>query len=184
MKYIFALLSHFYHSLIIYTKQIYKINYKPILYISLVCFIALVVWSCLARGIGPVGPDGVQLTWSKMNIEQRKAHMRNVIVPRAGAIFQEWRPDRYATIDCSLCHGDAENTGNFHMPTNHLPRLSGEVLLGPERTKYPETTELKLNRLVPVIADALGVSSFSIVTRRGFGCYSCHLGPSGPMFGH
>jgi hypothetical protein len=119
-----------------------------------------------------------------MNIEQRKVHMRNVVLPRAWAIFREWRPNRFAAIDCSLCHGDAENTGNFHMPTDHLPRLSGALLLGPERTKYPETTSLKLNRLVPVMADALGVKSFNLITRRGFGCYSCHLGPNGPMFGN
>jgi len=31
---------------------------------------------------------------------------------------------------------------------------------------------------------ALGLKSFSIVTRNGFGCTSCRLGPSGPMFGH
>jgi hypothetical protein len=43
---------------------------------------------------------------------------------------------------------------------------------------------LKLDRLVPEIAAALGLKSFSIITRTGFGCYSCHLGPTGPMFGN
>lgn len=152
--------------------------------IFLACLVTPVLWSCLAKGIGPTGPDGMLLTWEKMNTEQRKEHMKNVVLPRAGAIFQEWRPSQYTAIDCTLCHRDVENTGNFHMPNNHLPRLSGEVLLGPERTRYPETTELKLNRLVPVMSEALGVKSFNIITRRGFGCYSCHHGPSGPMFGH
>jgi len=41
---------------------------------------------------------------------------------------------------------------------------------------------LKLDRLVPEIAAALGLKSFSIITRTGFGCYSCHLGLTGPMF--
>ena len=159
--------------------------YKKILFtVASILSVALLFWSCLARGIGPAGSNGMLLTWAKMNIEQRKEHMRNVVLPRAGAIFQEWRPSHYSKIDCSLCHRNLEKTGNFHMPTNHLPRLSGEVLLGPERTMYPETTELKLNRLVPVMSDSLGVKSFNIITRRGFGCYSCHLGPSGPMFGH
>jgi hypothetical protein len=58
------------------------------------------------------------------------------------------------------------------------------VLLGPEFEEHPETTDLKLDRLVPEMADALGLDSFSIITRRGFGCYSCHLGPDGPMFGN
>ena len=70
------------------------------------------------------------------------------------------------------------------MPTAHLPRLSGEVFLGPEFEKHPETTRLKLDRLVPMMGEALGLKTFSIITRKGFGCYSCHLGPTGPMFGN
>jgi hypothetical protein len=161
-----------------------KKSRKVFALISLACLVTPALWSCLARGIGPPGPDGVLLTWKKMNTEQRKEHMKNVVLPRAGAVFQEWRPGHYTKMDCTLCHRDVENTGNFHMPNKYLPRLSGEVLLGSERMRYPETTELKLNRLVPVMSDVLGVKSFNIVTRRGFGCYSCHLGPDGPMFGH
>jgi hypothetical protein len=153
--------------------------------IALAGFLSMISLSCTTgKPIGPIGPDGRQLTWAEMNIEQRKVHMNQVVLPRATAVFQEWRPERFAKVECSLCHGAAENSGNFHMPTGHLPRLSGDALLGPEREKFPETTELKLNRLVPVMANALGVDRFNITTRRGFGCYSCHLGPEGPMFGH
>jgi len=34
------------------------------------------------------------------------------------------------------------------------------------------------------MSTALGKKKFSLITRRGFGCYSCHLGPDGPMFGN
>ena len=63
-------------------------------------------------------------------------------------------------------------------------RLSGELLLGTEFEKFPKTTRLKLDRLVPMMSTALGKKKFSLITRRGFGCYSCHLGPDGPMFGN
>ena len=67
--------------------------YKKILFtVASILSVALLLWSCLARGIGPAGSNGMLLTWAKMNIEQRKEHMRNVVLPRAGAIFQEWRP--------------------------------------------------------------------------------------------
>jgi hypothetical protein len=184
MKYFLALLSIFYLSVARSAEQIPKTKYKPMLFISLACFLALALWSCSVKRIGPAGPDGRPLTWSEMNIEQRKVHMKTVVLPSAGAIFQAWRPKRYTTVECTLCHGTGDNTGNYHMPTDHLPRLSGELLLGPERANYPETTELKLNRLVPVMTDALGMNRFNIITRKGFSCYSCHLGPSGPMFGH
>lgn len=83
-----------------------------------------------------------------------------------------------------LCHGQGAVIWNFSMPTDHLPRLSGDVLLGSEFEKHPETTRLKLNRLVPEMSEALGLKSFSIDARSGFGCYSCHRGPDGAMFGN
>lgn len=159
-------------------------HFKIIVSSTVALLAALAVWSCYPKQVGPLGPGGKKLTWVEMNKEQRKVHMRNVVLPRAAVIFGEWRPERFATVDCTLCHGQGAPAGMFDMPTDHLPRLSGEVLLGPEFEKHPDTTRLKLKRLVPEISDALGVKSFSLITRRGFGCYSCHLGPAGPLFGN
>ena len=119
-----------------------------------------------------------------MTLEQRKVHMRTAVLLRAAGIFRDWRPDRFGEVDCTLRHGRRAQNGHFKMPTHHLPRLSGDLLLGPEFERHPVTTRLKLNRLVPEISTALGLKRFSIVTRRGFGCYSCHLGPEGPVFGN
>lgn len=140
--------------------------------------------SCYPKRIGPIGSSEKQLTWPEMSLEQKKAYMAEVVLPRATTVFRAWRPDRFTRIDCTLCHGPAATEGRFRMPSAHLPRLSGAVLLGPEFEKYPDTTHLKLDRLVPVMSESLGLKKFSIITRRGFGCYSCHLGPDGPMFGH
>lgn len=137
---------------------------------------------CYPKRVGPQGPDGRQLTWAEMTRPQRQAHMTSEVLPRAAAVFRTWRPQRYVSVNCTLCHGQGALSGTFRMPTDHLPRLSGELLLGPEFEKQPKTTKLKLNRLVPEISAALGVKKFSIITRTGFGCYSCHLGPDGPVF--
>ena len=145
---------------------------------------ALVFGGCYPKKVGPAGPDGELLTWNEMSRPQRKVFMGKEILPRAAALFAEWRPERFAKVDCTLCHGSGPKTGNYEMPTSHLPRLSGELLLGPEFEKHPETTRLKLDRLVPMMADTLGLKPFSIISRNGFGCYSCHLGPSGAMFGN
>ena len=150
----------------------------------LVMLVALIPWSCSSKRVGPPGPDGKKMTWKEMNVDQRQAHMKTAILPIAAEIFQSWRPERYARVDCSLCHGLGADIGIYDMPTNHLPRLSGELLLGPEFKKHPDTTRLKLDRLVPEMAGALGVKKFSLLTRSGFGCYSCHLGPDGPKFGN
>jgi hypothetical protein len=144
----------------------------------------LICWSCYPKRIGPIGPDGKKLVWKEMNKPQRKAHMAKAVLPGAAELFASWRPERYSEADCSLCHGPGDQTDNYKMPTDYLPRLSGDFLLGPEFEKHPKTTQLKLDRLVPIMTNALGLKSFSIVTRKGFGCYSCHLGPDGPMFGN
>lgn len=159
-------------------------QWKAFLSTAAVLFILLVLWGCYPKRVGPSGVDGKSPTWSEMNVDQRKRHMKNVVLPRAALVFQAWRQERYANVECTLCHGIGAYSGAYDMPTDHLPRLSGELLLGPERAKYPDTTQLKLDRLVPEMAEALGLKRFSLITRRGFGCYSCHLGPTGPMFGN
>jgi len=170
---------------IIYGGGAMKGNYLRHLFCcGLAGMILAAMCGCYPKAVGPAGPDGKRLTWDQMNLDQRKAHMKNVVMPRAAEVFRTWRPKKYAVVDCSLCHGRGAATGNFDMPTAHLPRLSGDWTLGPEFKKFPDTTRLKLNRLVPLMSEALGKKPFSVATRRGFGCYSCHLGPSGPMFGN
>ena len=162
-----------------------RINYlKTTGSLILVAFIAVMFLGCYPKPVGPVGPGGQRLTWKKMSKEQRKLHMRSEVLPRAAVLFREWRPERFVKVDCSLCHGLGTLTEDFKMPTDHLPRLSGELLLGPEFASHPDTTRLKLDHLVPMMSEALGLKSFSLVTRRGVGCYSCHLGPTGPRFGN
>ena len=159
-------------------------RFKRITITAAAALAVLALWSCYPKKVGPAGPDGKKLTWARMDKERRMGHMREAVLPRAAAVFRQWRPERYAEVNCSLCHGQGAVVGIFDMPTDHLPRLSGELLLGPEFEKHPDTTRLKLDRLVPEVSDALGVRSFNVITRRGFGCYSCHLGPTGPMFGN
>ncbi len=142
------------------------------------------LWGCFHKPVDFPTANGQRQTWSEMSIEVRKQHMRNEVLPRAKRIFQQWRPNRFTTVDCTLCHGPKANVDIFTMPNEYLPRLSGKLLLGPELKNDPNTTRLKLNKLVPAISEALGVKPFSILTRRGFGCYSCHLGPDGPVFGN
>ena len=165
-------------------REILIIRLKAIITIILLALITLGFLGCHPKGVGPMGPNGQRLTWKEMSKEQRKVHMGSVVLPRATALFRSWRPERFAMVDCTLCHGQGAKTGDFGMPTAHLPRLSGELLLGPEFAAHPDTTRLKLDRLVPMMSEALGLKSFSLITRTGFGCYSCHLGPTGPMFGN
>lgn len=157
---------------------------QRILWMSLATLCLTAMCSCYPKPVGPYGTNGKQITWDEMGRDQRKTHMEKVVLPEAAELFRTWRPQKFNTVGCNLCHNIDTKSDDFHMPTSHLPKLSGDWTLGPEFEKYPDTTQLKLDRLIPLMSHALGKKSFSIITRRGFGCYSCHLGPSGPMFGN
>ena len=115
---------------------------------------------------------------------EKQICMCKKVLPVAADVFGTWQPEWFAQVDCSLCHAQGDTQGVYDMPTPALPRLSGALLLGPEFDRAPETTRLKLDRLVPEMSAALGLKPFSIITRTGVGCYSCHLGPNGAMFGN
>ena len=141
-------------------------NYRKYIGVGLIIVATIVLlWGCYPKRIGPVGPDGKKLAWKDMNTPQRKAHMKKAVLPDAAKLFSSWRPDRFAEVDCTLCHGPGAETDYFRMPTDYLPRLSGDLLLGSEFEKHPQTTRLKLDRLVPMMADALGLKSFSLIKR-------------------
>ena len=74
---------------------------KAILLTVLVLQIGLMIWGCHPKRVGPMGPDGKRLTWKEMGLEQRKAHMQQVILPRAAAVFRSWRPERFARVDAT-----------------------------------------------------------------------------------
>lgn len=166
------------------TRGIHIIYLRVFAAIILVILIVPGFLGCYPKPVGPMGPNGRPLTWEEMGKGQRKEHMRIVVLPQAASLFGGWRPERFAKVDCTLCSGQGVKIGVFKMPTGYLPRLSGEALQGPEFAKHPDTTRLKLDHLVPMMSEVLGLKSFSLITRSGFGCYSCHLGPTGPMFGN
>ena len=83
---------------------------------------ALLFPGCYPKRVGLADSDGKALIWPEMTTVQRKAHMQRVILPRAATIFRDWRPDRFAEVDCTLCHVQGVVEENFSMPTAHLPR--------------------------------------------------------------
>jgi hypothetical protein len=49
---------------------------------------SILLGSCYPKGIGSIGPSGDRLKWPEMKLEQKKQHMAEVVLPRAGEVFR------------------------------------------------------------------------------------------------
>lgn len=91
---------------------------------------ATLLCGCYPKRVGPLDPEGKQLTWEQMDLSQRKAHMRQKVLPVAADVFGTWQPERFARVDCSLCHVQGETQGIYDMPTAALPPTKRSTAFG------------------------------------------------------
>ena len=90
---------------------------------------------------------------------QRLDYMRNVVLPKAAAVFQEHDPEAFADFSCGTCHGDKRN--GFRMPA-HLPPLTDQLL-----TEKASEAAFMNEKVVPLMTALLGSTVFD--------CVNCHL---------
>jgi hypothetical protein len=120
-----------------------------------------------------VGPP--QVAWPAMTLEQRKAYMKTVVLPKAKELFVAFDPVRYAKFSCATCHGDSATDGTFKMPNPKLPKLPTK----PEGFKQlmaekPKVMEFMAKQVKPTMATLLGEPEWTPATKKGFGCVECH----------
>ena len=127
----------------------------------------------------PESPTSASPTsWNDMNSEQRTHHMKTVITPRMRDVFMEISAEKYAQADCTLCHGARAKSGDFSMPNPDLDPLSATEGFAEESKEHPETVKFMMERVVPEMAQAMGVEAYNPQTQKGFGCFNCHVAKS------
>ena len=115
------------------------------------------------------------MAWKDMDHEQRKAHMKHVVLPGMKVEFEAWESDEFAEMTCATCHGQGARDETFKMPNPDLPKLPGgpggfEKLLAEE----PEAAEFMAKIVVPKMAAMLGEKPYDPAEHKGFGCFNCH----------
>jgi hypothetical protein len=129
----------------------------------------------LAKLLLPDGPPVMGgKAWEDLGKAERKRAMKDVVLPRMAQVFKQLDAERYAKIDCTLCHGQRAKQSNFQMPNPDLPTLDFANKLRKERAEKFQTTRFMFKHVVPEMLLALGVRPFDPKTGQGFGCQSCH----------
>jgi hypothetical protein len=109
-------------------------------------------------------------TWSDaMPKPQQMAFMKQKVLPRMSKVFQEHNAEAYAGFSCKTCHGP-----EYKNPHDFLPRLTlkdGKITAFAEK---PEVSKFMHERVVPEMANAMGMPAYDEKTNKGFGCMGCH----------
>jgi hypothetical protein len=124
-----------------------------------------------ANGGGDVVPYTASLStgeWQGMDFSARKQFMREMVLPTLRPLFNEFDPDRFASVSCKTCHGSGAATGSFAMPSAEVPALSSQTLANPD----PDTQliiDFMRNVIKPKMAELLGEQA-----APGLRCSACH----------
>lgn len=120
------------------------------------------------------GPVAGAKKFDDMNDDERKEHMKKVVVPRMAEVFREHDAKEFAKFGCSTCHGPGAKNGDFHMPSASLPKLSVANGFEKHMKKSPAMTKFMMEKVVPAMAETIGEAPFDPKTGKGFGCFECH----------
>lgn len=120
-------------------------------------------------------PTAPAKAWADMDEEEKKAHMKEVVVPVMRPRLQSFDAEEFAKVNCTTCHGPGAKEGKFEMPNPDLKKLPKT----PEGFQELAKTEAKAlefmkDVVVPAMATMLGDQPYDPATNKGFGCFGCH----------
>jgi len=124
--------------------------------------------------VGSAQGEPASVEWAAMNEAERKAYMKDVVMPKMTEVLQAGDPEEFAKVNCATCHGSSAKSGAFEMPNPELPPLDPSDGFAEDKRKHPEMFEFMASAVVPEMAKLLGVSPYDPETQQGFGCFHCH----------
>ena len=120
-------------------------------------------------------PAGAELpaAWSDdMSREMKISFMKKRVMPAMTALWKE-SPEPDEEVTCGTCHGAGAKEGKFDMPNAKLYPLDPSDSFAAHKDE-PEWLEFMGKKVVPTMANTLGVQPYDPATGQGFGCFSCH----------
>ncbi len=115
------------------------------------------------------------INWEKMTHDQRKAYMKDVIMPKIKPIFVQFDAKKFRDMKCATCHGEGAHNGQFKMPNPELPKLPNTRALFQKLVRdKPQWMEFMDKTVKPSMANLLSMPLFDPKTGKGFSCGNCH----------
>lgn len=106
---------------------------------------------------------------------EQRDYMQTVVVPAMTKIFKASpEPDHFPQVNCVTCHGPSAKSGEFEMPSPHLPRFAS---FEDAMKEEPEMARYMAEVVVPEMAKLIHEEPFDPATGEGFGCFDCHMKP-------
>ncbi|MES1205358.1 MAG: hypothetical protein ABUS79_05425 [Pseudomonadota bacterium] len=125
-----------------------------------------------------VGPP--QIAWKDMSYAQKKAYMKDAVMPTMKPIFQAFDAKKFKTVECRTCHGEDGPDRKFKMPSNDIHPLPNtkegfEAKLKTEPT-WPKWTDFMAKKVEPAMGKLLDVAVFNPQkpVQGAFSCGNCH----------
>jgi mono/diheme cytochrome c family protein len=125
-----------------------------------------------------VGPP--QVAWKDLSYDQKKAYMKDAVVPTMKPIFRAFDGKKFKTVNCQTCHGEDGADRKFKMPSNDIHPLPNtkeafEAKLKVEPT-WPKWTEFMAKKVEPAMGKLLDVPVFNPQkpVEGTFSCAKCH----------
>jgi hypothetical protein len=123
-----------------------------------------------------VVPEGMK--FDDMSLEQRKAFMKQTVVPTMKPLFQAFDPDKFAEFNCKTCHGGGAEDGSFEMPDPAIDRLPppDQFMAFAQEPEHAPWVKFMAEEVKPTMARLLQETEFDPATGTGeFSCGNCHM---------
>jgi hypothetical protein len=123
-----------------------------------------------APAAAPVPATTGQVAFSTMSKDQQFQHMKAVIRPQMGKLFQDYDAKAYGDFGCGTCHGANKEDTHKALPKLTLSGNGFQKL----STEKPAVMKFMAEKVTPTMASWMGEKPFDPATHQGFGCGGCH----------
>ena len=120
----------------------------------------------------PPAPSDAPFNFDKLDYDEKRAFMKNHVVPTMKPLFQKFDGEKFASFGCKTCHGKDPQKTKYKMPSPDLPALDFAAI--DKGKQKPEMAKWMSDVVKPEMAKLLQQPEMSKANPDGFGCLECH----------